>query len=242
MKHSVTFVSYKGKNMKTCSKCKKSKEIEQFGTRKDSLDGRQGVCIECRTETNRIWRLKNKDRAKSNEKAYREANKEKIEAYRKEYYQNNKDKVNAQKKEYNKRKKDEIKAKRKKYREANKEIISAKLKAYAQSEHGKLVRKNCENKRRFLKNITSDGSVPLNIKFPLNSELESLMETQKYKCVYCKEELTQENSHLDHIVPLSKKGTHTIDNIQFLCPSCNLQKGSLSEDEFIAIKDKQFKL
>lgn len=32
--------------------------------------------------------------------------------------------------------------------------------------------------------------------------------------------------HVDHIVPLSKGGTHTLDNLQYLCAKLNTQKGA----------------
>lgn len=55
---------------------------------------------------------------------------------------------------------------------------------------------------------------------------------QDYKCVYCGEDIT-EFRHIDHIKALANGGRHTINNIQFLCPHCNLVKGKKTEEEFI---------
>jgi hypothetical protein len=54
---------------------------------------------------------------------------------------------------------------------------------------------------------------------------EWLAVCEKYnnKCAICHQELPLT---MDHIIPLSKGGTHTINNIQPLCKSCNSRKSN----------------
>ena len=47
---------------------------------------------------------------------------------------------------------------------------------------------------------------------------------QKGVCPVCRKKLTR--YHLDHIFPLALGGAHTDDNVQLLCPACNLAKGA----------------
>jgi len=45
---------------------------------------------------------------------------------------------------------------------------------------------------------------------------------------------TSDLYHVDHIVPLNLGGTNMPDNLQILCPTCNMQKGSKTMGEFRA--------
>lgn len=55
-------------------------------------------------------------------------------------------------------------------------------------------------------------------------EWKALVRRYDHQCAYC----LQEFGHLeqDHVVPLSKGGTHTIENVVPACFSCNRSKGS----------------
>lgn len=43
------------------------------------------------------------------------------------------------------------------------------------------------------------------------------------RCVYCG---STENLHLDHIIPFSKGGATSLENLQLLCQKCNLEKSN----------------
>lgn len=54
------------------------------------------------------------------------------------------------------------------------------------------------------------------------------------RCAKCRRMLSNwegcERPTIDHIVPVSKGGEHTLDNVQPLCRSCNSQKNDKTED------------
>ena len=80
--------------MKTCSKCKEYKPLDQFSANNKKKDGKQSNCKECVKEHYKA----NKDKIKECVKEYKKANKDKIKEYHKEYKKANKDKI----KEYQK--------------------------------------------------------------------------------------------------------------------------------------------
>jgi 5-methylcytosine-specific restriction endonuclease McrA len=55
---------------------------------------------------------------------------------------------------------------------------------------------------------------------------------QKWRCVTCRVSI-RSNYHVDHITPIARGGTHTPDNIQLLCPGCNVRKSAKDPIEFM---------
>ncbi len=53
-----------------------------------------------------------------------------------------------------------------------------------------------------------------------------------YKCAYCGIELLDSIS-ADHVIPVSRGGSNTIDNIVPSCRNCNSRKNSKTPDEYI---------
>jgi len=55
---------------------------------------------------------------------------------------------------------------------------------------------------------------------------------QQNLCAICCVSIA-EASHLDHIMPLARGGAHAPNNLQLLCPPCNLRKSDKHPDEFL---------
>jgi 5-methylcytosine-specific restriction endonuclease McrA len=73
--------------------------------------------------------------------------------------------------------------------------------------------------------LQNKARIPLNLR-------RRVLERDGYYCVYCDEDLRDAEIHMDHVIPESKGGPTTYDNLQVTCRKCNLAKGVLSESEF----------
>lgn len=62
-----------------------------------------------------------------------------------------------------------------------------------------------------------------------------LIESQEFKCALTGVELTPDVTALDHIIPLSRGGDHSIENAQAVYAKVNRAKGTMTNDEFIAM-------
>jgi 5-methylcytosine-specific restriction endonuclease McrA len=99
------------------------------------------------------------------------------------------------------------------YCQANKEKIAEQGKQYRQTLTSKAIRKNASHKRR-TKTKQGDVTTKQLLELQLNAKA----------CYWCNCSLGRNMVHIDHYVPLSKGGEHTISNLVVACRKCNLAK------------------
>lgn len=199
--------------MKTCYVCKKEKSYSEFHKSSRQKDGYAQLCKYCKAKQ---------------DKEYREKNKEKLQEYCAAYYENNKEQLNASRKaRYYNATPQEVVVRQRKKQEYNqnapthvKERKQRYDKKYFASEKGKITTAKSVHKRRAQKISSEDGTVT-------SQALEELKVEQNNTCRHCGCLLdfsAKGQVHLDHLIPLSKGGAHTITNVVWSCASCNLRK------------------
>jgi 5-methylcytosine-specific restriction endonuclease McrA len=57
-------------------------------------------------------------------------------------------------------------------------------------------------------------------------------------CIYCGKELDKYTITLDHMIPKSKGGNDTMDNLVASCKECNTEKADMLPQEFLESKNE----
>ena len=199
--------------MKVCNQCKTEKPLSSYNKKSSAKDGHYHTCKPCKASIDKDYRDRNKERLKLNNSLYRKENRSAIAATnRKRYYSCTSEEIEERKRkkrEYAKNSSEEVKQRKREYD-----------KAYFASEAGKKVTALSAKKRRAQKLSSEDGTITY-------QSLEALMTSQDSKCKYCSTDLDLQPKgfvHLDHVIPLSKGGVHSIDNVVWSCAPCNHKK------------------
>lgn len=190
-----------------------------------------GVCLDCKVESDKRYgrsesrkeyekqyRQNNKDKSREGTRRYRERNPNK----RKEYYQANREKIAARSKKFKEANRERLNAiERERYRkwresQSRLERSTGKIRIYEQTPSGRAIRQRTANKSRALKR--NAHSYPWT-----NQEWLDRIEQFESCCAYCGKsgEMTME-----HFIPISLGGDHTLSNVIPACCNCNSSKGN----------------
>ena len=163
-------------------------------------------CRKCQSETERYSNGHCKPCSKATNSAYYLSEKTRLTVRFSEYYAANSDKC-----------KDRVKA----YSASNPEKVRAARVAYFSADPE---RKRLKNQNRRAKSRLNGGQLSKGL-------VKKLTGLQQGKCACCNDPLGTA-FHMDHILPIALGGPNIDSNIQLLCPTCNLRKGSKHPVEF----------
>jgi 5-methylcytosine-specific restriction endonuclease McrA len=169
----------------------------------------------------RQYRENTKEHRKSIKREWDAKNKEHVELYRAKYYQENSTILRENKRKYYLNNKQEILTKRSVYGKVNREKIREKENEYRNKHpdkfHAKQSRRRAREKNAFVETVNRkvvyerDNGI-----CGICGELINLSYTAPHRL----------SVSIDHIIPLSKGGLHTYDNIQIAHYGCNSSKGN----------------
>lgn len=130
---------------KICTKCKVEKSLYEFGSNKQSKDGKRSHCKECVNRHSKKYRQEHKEKIAIYTKRYHQEHREEAKIYSKKFHEAHKEECNNYSKKYKLEHKEEIKFYNQKYRQEHQEEIAIQCKKYNDSH--KEQRNKYRNKR-----------------------------------------------------------------------------------------------
>lgn len=194
---------------KKCGKCGEIKGIDSFYTKHGKPYSPCKVCV---LASQSIYQHNNLDKVRENARKRRAKNPEKFNADRARWVKENPDKRKQIVRNYHVNHKEQEKIKDKKWKKSN----PSKVRKFINNWFTKNPHKSTEynQKRRAIK-LKVGGVIT-------SKEWKNLLEKYDNTCLCCNRKDVKLT--LDHVIPLSRGGSNTIENAQPLCRSCNSSK------------------
>jgi HNH endonuclease len=169
------------------------------------------TCAVCKSYQAK-YREKHREDINCRHRLWDERNREKLHSWYKRYYYSNRKKESERKRKWYKTHKDLAAMRGRRYHNAHPEAA---------------------NKRRYeyrTRMRDNGGSFT-------NHEFNKLLAAQEYSCYYCHvpffNNTIYARYHIDHKTPISRGGSNDIFNIAISCPTCNLVKGKMTDEEYL---------
>jgi len=182
---------------KICSMCKEYKSLDLYYSDLRGKFGKCARCKKCQCSATLASRKKNPEASIKSNKKYREANRVKRNLANKKWMKENRQHRIAYKA---------------KYRKENAEYISNYMKEWYKRNPHKY--SELSSRRRAREKCADVREVT-------NKDWNRCLARHNYCCFYCG---TGGDMTMDHIIPISRNGRHSIGNIIPACMSCNSSK------------------
>ena len=201
---------------KACTKCKANLPLTSFYKCSKNKSGLMGACKTCSKLAVKQSQAKNPEHYKAKKVQWGKANKDRKLELQRKYYAQDPEKFRQRSRDYGNQNKAWRAEKNRKYKEANKERLLATQKQRRKNNPEKVFSGNHVRRQRMADNglfvITKKDFVRL----------------MSSPCLYCGGKTVE----IDHIIPLSRGGRHSIGNLAPSCGPCNRSKSNKFVTEF----------
>lgn len=217
-----------------CRLCNQEKPLDCFHRSKVNPSGYRYQCKECRKAENKDparktykaqWYQNNKELTKRRSKQHYRENRDTHLQQAKSRYLANKESIQAYKQAWAQENKVRLKIKRRTYYQTNR----SRFLAYGREYHCKNphVALNARLRRRAYQDQYPELS---------GQDWQRIMQSNQWCCIYCGKYLggtINTERTIDHLIPVKRGGSHTVDNLAPSYRSCNSKKHTKTYEEFI---------
>lgn len=193
---------------KTCTDCKETKPLEDFGPEKRGKHGRRSKCRPCMRERTQTYEARPEvaQRKKERREQWYRDNPD----YNRKYYEENRERVQELNRQWKIANPDYMP-----------EYLAKYLPEYAQRpEVREANRIKSINRYRGLV-----GKLPKDC-------MDILVKKYGERCMNPDCDGDDSILTIDHVIPVSRGGSNTMDNVQILCYTCNRRKGNRNEADY----------
>lgn len=207
-----------------CKTCDIEKDLNEYEFRSDT--GRyRTTCRTCRNQKLKVNYERRKDVILERNRKWKARNVDKVKDYASEYSKTHKERKNITSLEWARKNKILAAERSKQWRAVNAERARNTAKKLRKL-NPEPFRTRVRNRRHRLKVSGTHTADDVNRLFILQNGI----------CNGCRCNLIESGYHVDHVEPIINGGSNGPENLQLLCPTCNLSKGSKSMTEWLKFK------
>jgi 5-methylcytosine-specific restriction endonuclease McrA len=199
-----------------CERCHNSYQIEEFRKKDSGLSRHCSSCRKRRAEISNAYRYAHIDKVRERERLYARSVYDRRLAYKLAWAA-----------------KPENQAKKNAWQQRHRsrdETYNAKTRAY----FAEMKVKDPEHWQRVLDRVNRRKAKKRGVAVEVFSRQE-IYERDNGICKYCTSPVPVSSWHMDHVVPLSKGGEHSRQNVVVSCAPCNLSKGDRLVEELSSL-------
>ena len=197
--------------MRTCCVCKSDKSESEFSKRSGRAGGLRYDCKSCQSEYRKKWYRENAEAERAKVATYQAAHPEKVIEWEQ------------------RRKADPVRAAERKVRSAARWLTAPEsVKEANRVRASAWVKANRERAQAHVRNSMMRHRAGKRLVLPADDWLMCLQVFDR-RCAYCmSHESVCGRLHQEHVVPVSRGGEHSSDNVVPACRSCNFRKHTKS--------------
>lgn len=188
----------KGVDAKACGKCFAVKALAQYNAARREVDGRQSACKACKTATSAQWYAANRERASDSSRQWYSTHREQADEYRREW-----ESVNRESRAEGHRR----------WYAANRERAADRSRSWRLRHPERYL----TAARHYAANRRARIAAATIIPFTVDEMLAHWADLDLYGCAFC----GGPYEDIEHLVPLSRGGEHSLANIVPSCIECN---------------------